>query len=234
MRGIPPPPAFGVGISEQRRPVPLLFGTSLALSCDWNGDGIPTPGQYHPDNLGQWNIGNGRPGSGDTSGANFYFGPAGGIPVCGDWNNDTVETPGVFKAGVWYLTDTNVSTATSTTPIPASATFTYGRSGDIPVAGDWNNDGYTTPALVRPSGSTASQWLLRNSNSAGSADITLTLTHTVAGPYQPVVGNWNTNGPSNIGVVSPAGHWQLRDTLTSGPIDEEFDFGTPGDTYLTW
>ncbi|MET7470691.1 VCBS repeat-containing protein, partial [Micromonospora sp. NPDC005599] len=77
------------------------------------------------------------------------------VPISGDWNNDGIDTVGVFRPSnsTFYLRDTNSGDATRIFK------FGHGPSGDIPVAGDWNNDGYDSVGVFRPSNST---WYLTN------------------------------------------------------------------------
>jgi hypothetical protein len=65
------------------------------------------------------------------------------------------------------------------------------------VAGDWNGDGIDTIGTFN-----AGSWALRNSNSAGAADINV-LFGTAPGA-RPVVGDWNIDGVDTIGVFLPA------------------------------
>ena len=53
--------------------------------------------------------------------------PDGGVRVMGDWNDDGVQTPGVFTAGEWQL-----SNQVQHTPAPVVST-TFGSPGDLPV-----------------------------------------------------------------------------------------------------
>jgi hypothetical protein len=46
----------------------------------------------------------------------------------------------------------------------ADSTFSYGSSGDIPFAGDWNGDGTDTVAVFRPS---SNNWYIPQTNLAG-------------------------------------------------------------------
>jgi hypothetical protein len=72
-------------------------------------------------------------------------------------------------------------------------------------------------------------WALRNSNSAGSPDIT-----TVFGgdPSDlPVTGDWNGDGRDTIGIYrSSTAIFYLSDTNTAPTITYSFVFGNPGDT----
>jgi len=99
----------------------------------------------------------------------------------GDWNEDGVDTVGLYNPnnGVFYLRNSN------TTGV-ADVTFTYGPAGAgwVPIVGDWDGDGVDTVGLYNPAGAT---FFLRNSNSVGTADVTFG--YGVPGD-QPVVGKW--------------------------------------------
>ncbi|MDO4587747.1 MAG: SdrD B-like domain-containing protein [Planctomycetia bacterium] len=103
----------------------------LAITGDWNGDGISEIGVYRH---GEWFLdvnGNGRWDEGDLRISNF--GEKGFLPVVGDFNSDGIDELGLFKDGKWFL-DTNRDYKTDTE-------FLFGRSGDRPVTGDFNGDG---------------------------------------------------------------------------------------------
>ncbi|MEV4820599.1 hypothetical protein AB0K10_02025, partial [Micromonospora sp. NPDC049274] len=72
-------------------------------------------------------------------------------------------TVGVFRPGnsAWYLTN-------GTTSTDASFIFGHGPSGDVPVVGDWDNDGDSTVGVRRPTNNTV---YLRNTNNGGPVDI---------------------------------------------------------------
>jgi hypothetical protein len=166
----------------------FVFGAPdvyVPLAGDWNGDGVDTIGLYNPSTGGFFLKNTNAGGSAD---ALFAYGPAspGSVrPVTGDWNGDGVDTVGVYvePTGAWFLRDANSAG-------PATYVFTYG-GGSVggnpqPVAGDWNSDGIDTPGLFDEA---TSAWFLRNSNSAGAADV--------------VFGY----GPAGGGAVAVAGDW---------------------------
>ncbi len=76
---------------------------------------------------------------------------------------------------------------------------------------------------------------LRNSNSGGAADITVTLPSYLptTGIY-PVVGDWNGDGTDTVGFFNQAlGIFALYDTNSTGaPVTQQFVLGNPGDTPL--
>lgn len=96
----------------------------------------------------------------------------------------------------------------------------YGRSGDVPVMGDWDGDGVTTPGVVR-----GRTWYLRNSRSGGVADVVFR--YGVVGDV-PVVGDWDGDGIDTPGVVR-SGTWMLRNTNTGGVAEATFRYGRAGD-----
>jgi hypothetical protein len=90
-------------------------------------------------------------------------------------------------------------------------------SGDwIPVVGDWNGNGVTTPGWFKDG-----QWRLRNSNSAGNPN--LTFTYGAAGDL-PVVGDWNGNGQTTVGIMRGS-RWLLRNSNSGGAAHIEFHYG---------
>ena len=95
-----------------------------------------------------------------------------------------------------------------------------GRVAGRPVAGDWDGNGSVTPGLVR-----GSTWYLRNSNTAGPADIVL----SYGGPSdRAVAGDWDGNGTWTPGVVR-GNRWYLRNSNSSGPGTVAFDYGGASD-----
>lgn len=105
--------------------------------------------------------------------------------------------------------------------VAGSDPFSYGRSADVQIMGDWNGDGFRTPGVFR-----GGTWLLRNSASAGPAEVVVSFGRS---GDRPAVGDWNGDGRTGIGVVR-GGTWHLRSTATRGAADATFSFGRAGDT----
>jgi hypothetical protein len=112
-----------------------------------------------------------------------------------------------------------------------AAEFFYdiGISGDLPVVGDFNGSGVDSVGLHRQS---TSQFFLRNSLSAGPADVTF-----VAGGSADLAffGDWDGNNTDTVGVyqapspyVSTGGALSMRDTNSAGNPDYFVNFGSPG------
>src|SRR5947207_2778144 len=75
---------------------------------------------------------------------------------------------------------------------------------------------------------TTATWYLRNENSAGGADAGVFVYGGVG--WRPVVGDWNGDGVTTVGVVDPNGVWYLRNENSAGPPDvaAPFAYGAPG------
>jgi hypothetical protein len=105
----------------------------IAVTGDWNGDGIYTIGIFRN---GTWFLdmdGDGRFGKGDVV---CQFGQEGDIPVVGDWTGDGITKLGVYRDGKFYLDTNNNRQIDATDKVIA-----LGHAGDKPVAGDWTGDG---------------------------------------------------------------------------------------------
>ena len=87
--------------------------------------------------------------SGGFAERTFVYGDPGDIPVAGDWNCDGDETPGVYRNGVFYLSDSLGDGQSAPT---ADYVIGYGNPGDRPVIGDWNNDCYDEIGVYRGGG----------------------------------------------------------------------------------
>jgi len=130
----------------------------------------------------------------------------------------TVTTEiGTFRpsTGYWYLGAKSDGTVEK--PVK------FGKNGDIPVVGDWNNAGRSEIGVFRPSTST---WYL-DYNNDGTADISVKFGKS--GDI-PVVGNWSSAGHTGIGVFRPStGYWYLNYNF-DGTADKTVKFGSNGDT----
>ena len=92
--------------------------------------------------------------------------------------------------------------------------------GAVPVAGDWDGDGFDTPGFV-----VGGKWYLRDRSFEGPA--TRVFTFGRAGDV-PVAGDWDHDGRDEPGVVRGR-HWFLRSTTAGGAADHELSFGRDGD-----
>jgi len=120
------------------------YGTEgdVAVSGDWNGDGVTNIGLFRG---GTWYLdadGNGRWTAGDVYVENL--GAPGDTPVVGDFNGDGVDDLGVYRGGTWYLDADGDHRLDARDKV-----FRLGGPHDRPVVGDFNNDGIDEIATYR-------------------------------------------------------------------------------------
>src|SRR5262249_28206344 len=111
--------------------------------------------------------------------------------------------------------------------------FGFGPSGTnwIPIAGDWDGDGFDSVGLYDPN---SGNWYLKNSNSAGSADITFLYRPVNSTELIPVVGDWDGDGVDGVALYDRnTGTWYLKNALQAGPQDITYTYGPGQPTTLT-
>jgi hypothetical protein len=206
-------------MTKLTRAAPLLLAVSVASGVTV----APAPGSAAPvvaDRAAVVRVSAGHlnwlvrtSAGGGTAQVTFAYGVAGDIPVWGDWDNNGVKTPGVFRNGAWLLKNSLAGGA-------ADVQVAYGRAGDVPVVGDWDGVGGVGLGVVR-----GNAWLLRQSVSGGNAQVQFgygTVTDV------PVVGDWDGNGSDTPGVFRD-GAWLLRNALAGGNADVQVAYGRAGD-----
>ncbi len=107
--------------------------------------------------------------------------------------------------------------------------FYYGNPGDIPMAGDWDCDGISTPGLFRP---TDGFVYLRNSNTQGISD----LRFFVGNPADaPLAGDFDGDGCDTVSLYRrQTQEFFIFNELGEnggglGAAEFSFEFGNPGD-----
>jgi hypothetical protein len=188
------------------------------LMCDWNGDGIKTPGVRRGITFYIRN--SNTPGNADDAVA---FGNPTDTPLCGNWDGlGETDGVGVWRAGEWFLLN-----RTSPGSDPNGQHFFFGNNTDQPVVGDWNGDNRTTSGVKR-----GFQYFMQNEHATGNASISFFYANT---DDKPVVGDFDRNNTETVGVLRPSnGLWYLRNSLTTGNADTSFGYGNGTDTPLTW
>ncbi len=186
----------------------------IPLSGDWDSDGVDTIGVFSPS-LGEFRLRN----SNDAGPADITLSHPkliGTQPLVGDWDGDGTDTIGVYYPnGKVFLRNTN-------TIGQPDVNFKFGNGGLIPLAGDWDGDGVDTIGTFDP---VAGEFQLRNSNSAGPADIILS--HNILIGAAPIVGDWDGDGDDTVGIYVN-GKVFMRNTNSIGQPDIKFDYGGAG------
>lgn len=211
--------------------ITVSFGQSgdQPLAGDWNGDGFDDVGVFRPSTgqfrLRQTAFANGQP-TNVSSTLVITFGQAGDLAVVGDWNNDGIDTPGVFRPSTGQFLLTNSPNTNNSSP-PANVTVFFGQSGDLPVAGDWNNDGIDSIGVYREAAGCS--FFLSDNNST----VNITAANFCGvDPISPIVGDWNGNGVDTIGIHSGAlAAFSLSNSNASltGAAEIQVAFGQAGD-----
>jgi hypothetical protein len=207
----------------------------LPITGDWNNDGVTDIGVFRPsthhfyldyNGNGIWN--------GAVTDRLRNFGITGDIPITGDWNNDGTTDIGVFRPSthLFYL-DYNGNGVWNGAVTDRSRNF--GITGDIPITGDWNNDGTTDIGVFRPS--THLFYLDYNGNGVWNGAVTdRSRNFGITGDI-PVTGDWNNDGTTDIGVFRPSTHLFYLDYNGNGVwngavTDRNYNFGINGDVPL--
>jgi hypothetical protein len=189
---------------------PECVGSS---SCDSIG---------HVDPGGVWTLAD-RPRTSPATNE-FYFGNPVDVPFSGDWDCDTVDSPGLYRQsdGYVYLRATNTQGV-------ADREFFFGNPGDVPLVGDFNGDGCDTVSIFRPS---EHRMYIINELGNGAAGLGAADFFYTFGDFGdiPFVGDFDGNGVDEIGLHrGSTGQILLRYGLSGGTADASFPYGAPGD-----
>jgi len=150
------------------------------------------------------------------------FGEAGDLPVAGDWNGDGVDDIGVFrptKLGTFLLRVPLFEPICQFCPpeIFTTKTVPFGSAGNLPLAGDWNNDGKDEIGTYNPT-------LAEFSLTADFAEPTFVFPFGLAGD-RPIAGDWLGSSVDGVGVFDPVSRTMLLGTRLTFPPDIVFEFG---------
>ena len=133
------------------------------------------------------------------------------------------STIGLFRPSSTYFLLRN-----SNAPGLPDISAALGATTDLPIVGDWNGNGTTTIGVFRPAtGAGVNTFYLSNTNVTGHVDITITMG---AQGDLPIVGDWDGNGTTTIGVFRPGTNtFYLCNSSTVGQVDITLSLGAPGD-----
>jgi hypothetical protein len=158
----------------------------------------------------------------DAGDATFIYGKAGDIPVVGDWNADGHSKVGVFRNvnGVGQFTlDTNGDRVFDA----GDTVIYYGLGTDRPIVGDWDGSGRSKVGVVRGNAQGLALYSL-DVNGNGVFDAADAVFTYGFASDQVVIGDWNTDYRSKVGVVRNNGSGGAVWT-TDRNGDRVFDLG---------
>lgn len=183
--------------------------TSTPIKGDFDGDGVAdfaviTPANGYLD----WRIFY-------SSGGSRYQ-PTWGLVTdriaVGDFNGDRKDDIAVFRNGDWWIVYDNGNVEG----------VSWGRSGDIPVASDYDGDNVTDFGIYRPSTKT---WYLKYRN-AGTRSVQWGNVGDI-----PIAEDFLSDGFSSIGLWRPSnGTWYIRSLRNNDSLTVQW--GLPGDVPL--
>jgi len=111
-------------------------------------------------------------------------------------------------------------------------TYNFGMTGDIPLSGDWDNNGAAEIGVFR--NSTHQFYLDSNGNGEwNGAAVDRQYNFGISGDI-PISGDWDNNRKSEIGVFRPSTHLFYLDYNGNGVwngavVDRMYNFGMTGD-----
>ncbi len=204
-------PATGLWSMPGREP--FYFGNpgDKPISCDWNGDGIASVGQYR-DSTGFLYLSNDNStGMADTS---IFYGIPGDRPICGDWNGDGVDTIGIYRnsENLFYLRNSNTQGV-------ADEVYSIGNwGGGVPFAGDFDGDGIDTVGVMDPK---TGYWQFGNRGGGFDKE-----GYFGTGADDLVFGDWDGDGDDDFGIYRHADgafhlstHGGTADLILKAPAD---------------
>lgn len=157
----------------------------------------------------------------------FTFGLVGSIPLVGDWDGDSADTPGTYDPATGL-----VSLRNSNTTGESDVTYVLGIEGDLPIVGDFDGDGTDAVSVYRPGEETVYRYDMIGSDGANLGDAVDSF--AAGGPgLLPLAGDWDGDGTESVGFHDPAtGVVTYRNTMDAGDPDGSFAFEASGDVFV--
>ena len=219
----------------------FYFGlnTDHFLVGDWNGDGTDKIGVVRPqaDGTNLFSLDTNGDGVFDSGDQVFNFGRSSDTILVGDWNGDGRAKIGVVRINADGSATVSLDTNGDGVFDAGDQVFKFGQAGDKFLVGDWNGDGKSKVGVVRNDGRGGAVVIL-DSYGNGASD-----PNNARFPFGYfsdtfVVGDWNGDGRSKVGVVRPTASGVAQfslDTNGDGAFDagdQVFSFGRNTDTFL--
>jgi hypothetical protein len=181
---------------------------------DWNNDGTKKTGVYRsgvgfflkmdaPSANTAWNSA--------TDKSLIWDNAVGDLPIAGDWNNDGYTETGVYRSGVGFFIKMDAPSANTAWNSATDKSLIWDNAaGDLPIAGDWNNDGYTETGVYRPGVGFFLKMDAPSANTAWNSATDKSLIWDNAAGDLPVAGDWNGDGTLKTGVYRPGVGFLLK------------------------
>ncbi len=169
----------------------IAFGAKedLPVAGDWDANGVTDVGVLR--NTGEFAL---RVDAVTTAIQQFFQPAPKNLPLAGDFDGDGFDTIGTYASTanepLFLLANAHVLEAVVA---EVDILFFFGKTGDLPVAGDWDGDGIDTVGVYRPS---TSEFFLVNDFLGGPVK---TFVFGTKGDL-PIAGDWDGDGVDSVGV----------------------------------
>ena len=127
----------------------------------------------------------------------FSFANSNVTAISGDWDGDGLDEVGDFNAGLWRLDLDDSGTFTD-----EDRTYFFGRSGDVPLVGQWSTA--DAPGIFRTNTNGLSGLFLLDSDNSGWLESPDSFVFGLPND-RVVVGDWNGTGTDKVGVFRSTG-----------------------------
>jgi len=207
--------AFNDGVySPGRDPRYTLLGAGKTIVGDWNGDGYDDIGLFRAD-IGTFAL--------FVNGNLFKTvtrldGKPGGVPLVGSWDGLPGDELGLFRPLTGTFTLDIDNDGASNDPDDRVGSMLDGKPGGKPLVGNWDGLGGEEVGLYRPA---TGVFTLDRDGDLKPSDADDTVITRLAGKIggQPLVGDWDGDGDTDVGLFfASTGQW-LLDT-NANPVAE--------------
>ncbi len=194
----------------------------LPMVGDWDGDGDETPGLYRQSDGFVYLRNSNSQGVADIR---FFFGNPGDIPLAGDFDGDGHDTVSIYRPSQGRVFIINALGANDGGLGAADFSYYFGKPGDKPFVGDFDNDGIDEIGLHRESTGLV---YFRLTNTQGVADSSFIFGDPGDKMVAAAWSGRGAPGPESVGLFRPSNCTSyLRYTNTQGVADETLAYGLP-------
>ncbi len=165
------------------------------MTGDWDCDGIDTPGLYRQSDGYVYLRNSNTPGIADVR---FYFGNPSDVPLAGDFDGDGCDSVSLYRPAEGEVYVINRLGSEDRGLGAADYHYSFGRRGEVPLAGDFDGDGVDTVAMHDAA---AARARIRNAHGADAPEHSVSFGN--AGDLA-VAGDWSGDDVATLGAFRPA------------------------------